>query len=227
LLSICYACPKFNCVAARKVRWVGVPHIVAKEQSFNNKDRKPPHKLCPQGTAVCSGSMVRFCGEKHEHLGFITKRHLLNRCVKVRIAKQNLKPTRNYINLRHPQCVSANKLFILLKWLLSYLVQVPFINYVQNCYMFRLNTGFNSIHLLKKQVNQQCQCQKMAYGRTSIDKLDCVLNVMAHAHKPDFVFRRNGRVHLNRRGLQFSRLLAAEVCVSAVVMLDIPCSKVV
>jgi len=33
-----------------------------------------------------------------------------------------------------------------------------------------------------------------------------------HAQKPDFVFRRNGRVHLNRRGRQFSRLLAAEVC---------------
>ena len=28
----------------------------------------------------------------------------------------------------------------------------------------------------------------------------CVWNVMAHAQKPDFVFRRNGRVHLNRRG---------------------------
>jgi len=28
-------------------------------------------------------------------------------------------------------------------------------------------------------------------------------------------------------GLQFSRLLAAEVCVSAVVMLDTPCSEVV
>jgi len=42
---------------------------------------------------------------------------------------------------------------------------------------------------------------------------------MAHAHKPDFVFRRNGRVHLNRRGRQFSQLLAAEVCASAVVML--------
>ena len=27
---------------------------------------------------------------------------------------------------------------------------------------------------------------------------------MAHAQKPDFVFRRNGRVHLNRRGRQFS-----------------------
>jgi len=39
---------------------------------------------------------------------------------------------------------------------------------------------------------------------------------MAHAQKPDFVYRRNGRVHLNRRGRQFSRLLAAEVCVSAV-----------
>jgi hypothetical protein len=52
-------------------------------------------------------------------------------------------------------------------------------------------------------------------------------NVMAHAQKPDFVFRRNGRVHLNRRGRQFSRLLAAEVCASAVVILDIPCSEVV
>jgi hypothetical protein len=44
--------------------------------------------------------------------------------------------------------------------------------------------------------------------------------------KPDFVFRRNGRVHLNRRGRQFSRLLAAEVCTSAVVMLDTSCSEV-
>ena len=37
---------------------------------------------------------------------------------------------------------------------------------------------------------------------------------MAHAQKPDFVFRRFGRVHLNRQGRQFSRLLAAEVCIS-------------
>ena len=55
--------------------------------------------------------------------------------------------------------------------------------------------------------------------------VDCVWNVMAHAQKPDFVFRRNGRVHLNRRGRQFSRLLAAEVCASAVVMLDTPCVR--
>jgi len=57
--------------------------------------------------------------------------------------------------------------------------------------------------------------------------VDCVLNVMAHAQKPDFVFRRNGRVHLNRRGRRFSRLLTAKLCASAVVMLDKPCSEVV
>jgi len=43
-------------------------------------------------------------------------------------------------------------------------------------------------------------------------------NVMAHAQKPDSVFRRNGRVHLYRRGRQFSRLLAAEVCTSAFIV---------
>jgi hypothetical protein len=42
-----------------------------------------------------------------------------------------------------------------------------------------------------------------------------------------FVFRRNGRVRLNRRGRQFSRLLAAEVCASAVVMLYATCSEAV
>jgi len=49
---------------------------------------------------------------------------------------------------------------------------------------------------------------------------------MAHSQKPDLVFQRNGRVNLNWRGRQFSRLLAAEVCASAVVMLDAPCSGV-
>jgi hypothetical protein len=59
------------------------------------------------------------------------------------------------------------------------------------------------------------------------DQQNCVWNVKAHAQKPDFFFRRNGRVHLNRRGRQFSRLLAAELCASAVVMLDTPCSEIV
>ena len=62
---------------------------------------------------------------------------------------------------------------------------------------------------------------------TVIPKVDCVWNVTAHAQKPDFVFRQNGRVYLNRRGQQFSRLLAAELCASAVVMLDKPSSEVV
>jgi len=48
---------------------------------------------------------------------------------------------------------------------------------------------------------------------------------MAHAQKPDFVFRRNGGVYLNRWGRQFSRLLAADVCASTVVMLGTPCSE--
>ena len=52
-------------------------------------------------------------------------------------------------------------------------------------------------------------------------------NVMARAQKPDSVFRRNGRGHLNRRGPHFSRLLAAEVCASAVVILDTPSSEMV
>jgi hypothetical protein len=50
---------------------------------------------------------------------------------------------------------------------------------------------------------------------------------MAHAQKQDFVLRRNERVHLNGRGRQFSRLLAADVCASALVMLDTPSSEVV
>ena len=40
--------------------------------------------------------------------------------------------------------------------------------------------------------------------------IDRVRIVMAHAQKPDLVFRRNGRFNLNRQGeRQFSRLLAA------------------
>ena len=57
--------------------------------------------------------------------------------------------------------------------------------------------------------------------------VDCISNVMAPVQKTDFIFQRNERVHLNRRGSDFSRLLAAELCASAVVMLDISCSEVV
>ena len=56
--------------------------------------------------------------------------------------------------------------------------------------------------------------------------LNSVWKGTAHAQKQDLVFQWNGRVHLNRVvWRQFSRLLAAEVCASAVVMLDTPCSE--
>ena len=45
--------------------------------------------------------------------------------------------------------------------------------------------------------NLRHACQKWHVAFTAVD---CVWNVMAHAQKPDFVFRRNGRVHLNRQG---------------------------
>jgi hypothetical protein len=60
--------------------------------------------------------------------------------------------------------------------------------------------------------------------------VEATWNVMAHVQKPDFIFRRNGWVHLNRQGRQFSRLLqprCAYQVLLLVVMLDIPCSEVV
>jgi hypothetical protein len=76
-----------------------------------------------------------------------------------------------------------------------------------------------------------CDC-RIAEGFSQIYHLRwnvvyCVWNMMAHAQKPDFVIRRNGRVHSNQQERQISRLLAAEVCASAVVMLDTPSSEVV
>jgi len=73
----------------------------------------------------------------------------------------------------------------------------------------------------------QCACTTLSFvACPALKRLGCVWNVMAHAQKPDFVFRRNGRVHLNRRERQFSLLLAAEVCASALVMLDALWSEV-
>ena len=77
--------------------------------------------------------------------------------------------------------------------------------------------------LTSKNTCHQSHCENLK----SNSVLEASWNVMAHAQKPDFVFWRNGWVHLNRRGRQFSRLLAAEVSASAVVMLDTPCSEVV
>jgi len=53
---------------------------------------------------------------------------------------------------------------------------------------------------------------------------------MAHTQKPDFVFRRNGRVHLNRRrrhSVDYWQPRCAHKLLLLVVMLDTPCSEVV
>jgi len=76
-------------------------------------------------------------------------------------------------------------------------------------------------HSSESAINHGDQCSLLHW------KVEASSNVMAQAQKADFVFRRNGRVHLNRRGRQFSQLLAAELCAPAVVMLDTPCSEVV
>jgi hypothetical protein len=59
-----------------------------------------------------------------------------------------------------------------------------------------------------RNVRQHCQATgRFNYGVHKIftcvkiwNVVDRVWNVMAHAQKPDFVFQRNERVHLNRRG---------------------------
>jgi hypothetical protein len=70
-------------------------------------------------------------------------------------------------------------------------------------------------------------CFNCKNSSTDLLVVEASWNVMAHAQKQDSVLRQNGRVHLNRQGRQFSRLLAAKVCASAVIMLDTPCSEVV
>jgi hypothetical protein len=106
----------------------------------------------------------------------------------------------------------------------------PHVHVEARHWLEELQTPSSSLRL-QSQATQKAQwidpytCPIYCYSSSS--KVDCVWNVMAHAQKPDFVFRWNGRVHLNRQGRQFSRLLAAEVCASAVVMVDTPCSEVV
>jgi len=59
--------------------------------------------------------------------------------------------------------------------------------------------------------------------------LDCDWNVMAHAQKPDFVFRAKRTSPFKSAGGGVSSVdyWQPEVCASAVVMLDTPCSEVV
>ena len=66
------------------------------------------------------------------------------------------------------------------------------------------------------------------FVETETCKVEASWNVMAHTQKPDFVFlAKRTSLFKSARRHQFSRLLAAEMCASAVVMLDTPYSEVV
>ena len=87
---------------------------------------------------------------------------------------------------------------------------------------WRYSSDGRAMYMFSRITDAQC-----LVGDVNRQMVGASWNVMAHAQKPDFFFRRNGRINLNRRSRQFSRLLAAEVCASAVVMLGTPCSEVV
>ena len=57
--------------------------------------------------------------------------------------------------------------------------------------------------------------QRVKHYSRAILLIDCVWNVMAHVQKPDFVFRRNGRAHLNWRGASVQSTTGSRgVCIS-------------
>jgi len=78
----------------------------------------------------------------------------------------------------------------------------------------------NIIHIKRSHFSQLGMIWSVSclLRRVIINVVEASGNVMAHAQKPDFVFWRNRRVHLNWRGRQFSRLLADEVCASALIV---------
>ena len=94
---------------------------------------------------------------------------------------------------------------------------------------FQLRRRKFPTHIEQTLCRQQCACADcLASTASHLQAVDCSWNVMAHAQKPDFVFAAKPTSTFKSAGdRQFSRLLAAEVCTSAVVMLDTACSEVV
>ena len=93
-----------------------------------------------------------------------------------------------------------------------------------------MSYNFQAIRLPNYAASYPRRTKSTSFGPfrcVAVREVEASWSVMTHAKKPDFVFQRNGRVHLNRWGRQFSPLLTAKVCASAVVTLDTPCSEVV
>jgi hypothetical protein len=64
---------------------------------------------------------------------------------------------------------------------------------------FRLTAFEMWWHMRRNQISSYCVLNVMAHAQNQISSY-CVWNVTTHAQKPDTIFRRNGRVHLKRRG---------------------------
>ena len=92
-------------------------------------------------------------------------------------------------------------------WLAGYRPQIPVPSVLNWICWTPLRTKFLGTPLLLVDIKaSRYHCvyrtrylERVALFRTEL-LVDCVWNVMAHAQKPDFVFRPKGRVHLNRRG---------------------------
>jgi hypothetical protein len=101
-------------------------------------------------------------------------------------------------------------------------VQTPPVSFGSNLtfsFLLRLGLPSSILRACLHSANSVCFPYLQISDQASICLLvEASWNVMAHVQKPDFLFRRNGRVHLNQRGRQFSRLLAAEVCSSALIV---------
>ena len=90
------------------------------------------------------------------------------------------------------------------------------------------NPRYTSSRMYKIVTNYMTLTSRISHRHLASPVVEANWNVMAHAQKPDFVFRaKRTSPFKSAEGRQFSRLLAAEVCASAVVMLDTPCSEVV
>ena len=108
-------------------------------------------------------------------------------------------------------------------------VKSPGIFTFQRKFCIQLRSRKVSTHIEPTVCRQQCTCADcLASPPSRLQAVDCVWNVMAHSQKPDFSFaaKRTGPF-ISADGRQFSRLLAAELCASAVVMLDTSGSDVV
>ena len=93
----------------------------------------------------------------------------------------------------------------------------------------QLQVRYVLTHVEQTVCRQQCTCANcLASLASELQAVDGVWNVMAHPQKTDFVFAtKRTSLFKSGGGRQFSRMLAAEVCSSGLVILETPCSEVV